>query len=234
METRFIIEGIKSFINNKKKEKKILMEKEHEEATNYISSSNWLKFVKGLKEVVEAKIKNNPDADRIVIEREELDLCWPEVRNDEHHHRYFAELDTVATLLDAEVDIPVVADYQNGEKLIVYKDSVSHYAALKSEQKRLRLLVALFVVMFILTGLSLILMFYHFVSIITSILFGLLVIQLSATIDKNKFKLEELREIEKTITMIRPSLEDVANSMDPIDGLMGSLILEMALSKDEK
>ena len=65
-------------------------------------------------------------------------------------------------------------------------------------------------------------------------MFGLLAIQLSATIDKNKFKLEELNKIEKTIAMIRPSLEDVANSMDPIDGLMGSLILEMALSKDEK
>lgn len=234
METRFIIEGIKSFINNKKKEKKILMEKEHEEATNYISSSDWLKFVKGLKEAVEAKIKANPDAEQIIIEREELDLCWPEVRNDEHHHRYFAELDTVVTLLDAEVDIPVVADYQNGEKLIVYKDGVSHYAALKSEQKRLRLLGILFIIMIILFCLSIILMFYHPVGVITLILFTWLVIQLSANIDKNKFKLEELREIEKTIAMIQPSLEDIANSMDPIDGLMGSLILEMALSKDEK
>lgn len=210
------------------------MEKEHEETTDYISSSDWLKFVKGLKKVVETKIKAGPDADRIVIEREELDLCWPEIRNDENHHRYFAEIDTVATLLDAEVNIPVVADYQNGEKLIIDKEGASRYAALKSEQKRLRLLVGLFVVMVILFGLSMILMFYHPVGVITSILFGLLAIQLSATIDKNKFKLEELREIEKTIAMIQPSLEDVANSMDPIDGLMGSLILEMALSKDEK
>lgn len=210
------------------------MEKDHEEATNYISSSDWLKFVKGLKKIVETKIKADPDADRIVIEREELDLCWPEVRNDEDHHRYFAKIGTVATLLDAEVNIPVVADYQNGEKLIIDKEGVSHYAALKSEQKRLRLLVGLFVVMFILFCLSMILMFYHFMGLITSILFAFLAIQLSASIDKNKFNLEELRKIEKTITMIRPSPEDVVKSMDPIDELMGSLILEMTLSKDEK
>ena len=210
------------------------MEEERKETTDYISSSDWLKFVKGLKEVVEAKIKANPDEDQIIIEREELDLCWPEIRNDEHHHRYFAELDTVATLLDAEVNIPVVADYQNGEKLIIDKEGVSHYAVLKSEQKRLRLLGILFIIMIILLCLSLILMFYHFAGWITSLLLIFLVIQLGDDIDKNKFKLEELRKIEKTIAMIRPSLEDVANSMDPIDGLMGSLILEMALSKDEK
>ena len=180
------------------------------------------------------KIKADPDADQIIIEREELDLCWPEIRNDENHHRYFAELDTVATLLDAEVNIPVVADYQNGEKLIIDKESVSHYAALKSEQKRLRLLAALFIVMVIFLCLSLILMFYHYMSFFTSILFTFLTIKLGDNIDKNKFNLEELRKIEKTITMIRPSPEDIANSMDPIDGLMGSLVLEMALSKDEK
>lgn len=234
MEIRFVIEGIKSYIKNEIKRKRKRMEEERKETTDYISSSDWLKFVKGLKKVVETKIKANPGAEQIIIEREELDLCWPEIRNDENHHRYFAELDTVATLLDAEVNIPVVADYQNGEKLIIYKDGVSHYAALKSEQKRLRLLGILFIIMIILLGLSMILMFYHFVGVITSILSGLLTIQLSATIDKNKFKLEELREIEKTIAMIRPSLEDVANSMDPIDGLMGSLILEMALLKNEK
>lgn len=138
-------------------------------------------------------------------------------------------MDTVTTLLDAEVDIPVVADYQNGEKLIIYKEGVSHYAALKSEQKRSRLLVVLFIIMVILTGLSLIL-----TGFITSILFAFLTIKLSADIDEHKHKLKELRKIEKTIVMIRPSPEDVANSMDPIDGLMGSLILEMALSKDEK
>lgn len=210
------------------------MEEERKETTDYISSSDWLKFVKGLKEVVEAKIKANPDAEQIIIEREELDLCWPEIRNDEHHYRYFAELDTVATLLDAEVNIPVVADYQNGEKLIIDKEGVSHYAALKSEQKRLRLLGILFIIMIILLCLNVILMFHHFAGWITSLLLIFLVIQLGDDIDKNKFKLEELRKIEKTIAMIRPSLEDVANSMDPIDGLMGSLILEMALSKDEK
>lgn len=234
MEIRFVIEGIKSYIKNEIKRKRKQMEEERKETTYYISSSDWLKFVKGLKKVVETKIKANPDAEQIIIEREELDLCWPEIRNDENHHRYFAELDTVATLLDAEVNIPVVADYQNGEKLIIDKEGVSRYATLKSEQKRLRLLGILFIIMVILFGLSMILMFYHPVGVITSILFGLLAIQLSATIDKNKFKLEELREIEKTIAMIQPSLEDVANSMDPIDGLMGSLILEMALSKDEK
>lgn len=234
MEIRFVIEGIKSYIKNEIKRKRKRMEEERKETTDYIGSSDWLKFVKGLKKVVEAKIKANPDADQIIIEREELDLCWPEVRNDEHHHRYFAELDTVATLLDAEVNIPVVADYQNGEKLIIDKEGVSRYATLKSEQKRLRLLGILFIIMVILFGLSMILMFYHPVGVITLTLFTLLVIQLSANIDKNKFKLEELRKIEKTIAMIRPSLEDVANSMDPIDGLMGSLILEMALSKDEK
>lgn len=234
MEIRFIIEGIKSYIKNEIKRRKKRMEEERKETTDYISSSDWLKFVKGLKEVVEAKIKANPDEDQIIIEREELDLCWPEIRNDEHHHRYFAELDTVATLLDAEVNIPVVADYQNGEKLIIDKEGVSHYAVLKSEQKRLRLLGILFIIMIILLCLSLILMFYHFAGWITSLLLIFLVIQLGDDIDKNKFKLEELRKIEKTIAMIRPSLEDVANSMDPIDGLMGSLILEMALSKDEK
>lgn len=234
MEIRFIIEGIKSYIKNEIKRKRKRMEEERKETTDYISSSDWLKFVKGLKKVVETKIKANPDAEQIIIEREELDLCWPEIRNDENHHRYFAELDTVATLLDAEVNIPVVADYQNGEKLIVDKEGVSHYAALKSEQKRLRLLGVLFIIMVILLYLSVPLMFYHFVGVITSILFAFLAIQLSANIDKNKFKLEELKKIEKTIALIRPSLEDVANSMDPIDGLMGSLILEMALSKDEK
>ena len=210
------------------------MEEKRKETTDYISSSDWFKFVKGLKKVIEAKIKANPDAEQIIIEREELDLCWPEVRNDENHHRYFAELDTVATLLDAEVNIPVVADYQNGEKLIIDKEGVSRYATLKSEQKRLRLLTVLFMVTIILFCLNIILMFYHPVGVITLTLFTLLVIQLSANIDKNKFKLEELREIEKTIAMVRPSLKDVANSMDPIDGLMGSFILEMVLSKDEK
>lgn len=234
MEIRFIIEGIKSYIKNEIKRKRKRMEEERKETTDYISSSDWLKFVKGLKEVVEAKIKANPDAEQIIIEREELDLCWPEIRNDEHHYRYFAELDTVATLLDAEVNIPVVADYQNGEKLIIDKEGVSHYAALKSEQKRLRLLGILFIIMIILLCLNVILMFHHFAGWITSLLLIFLVIQLGDDIDKNKFKLEELRKIEKTIAMIRPSLEDVANSMDPIDGLMGSLILEMALSKDEK
>ena len=210
------------------------MEEERKETTDYISSSDWFKFVKGLKKVVETKIKANPDAEQIIIEREELDLCWPEIRNDENHHRYFAELDTVATLLDAEVNIPVVADYQNGEKLIIDKEGVSHYAALKSEQKRLRLLGILFIIMIILLCLNVILMFHHFAGWITSLLLIFLVIQLGDDIDKNKFKLEELRKIEKTIAMIRPSLEDVANSMDPIDGLMGSLILELAFSKDEK
>lgn len=234
MEIRFIIEGIKSYIKNEIKRKRKRMEEERKETTDYISSSDWFKFVKGLKKVVETKVKTDPDADRIVIEREELDLCWPEVRNDENHHRYFAELDTVATLLDAEVNIPVVADYQNGEKLIIDKEGVSHYAVLKSEQKRLRLLGILFIVMVILLCLNAILMFHHFAGWITSVLLIFLVIQLGDDINKNKFKLEELRKIEKTIAMIRPSLEDVANSMDPIDGLMGSLILEMALSKDEK
>lgn len=234
MEIRFVIEGIKSYIRNEIKRKRKRIEEERKETTDYISSSDWFKFVKGLKKVVETKIKANPDAEQIIIEREELDLCWPEIRNDENHHRYFAKMDTVATLLDAEINIPVVADYQNGEKLIIDKEGVSHYAALKSEQKRLRLLGILFIIMVILFGLSMILMFYHPVGVITSILFGLLAIQLSATIDKNKFKLEELREIEKTVAMIQPSLEDVANSMDPIDGLMGSLILELAFSKDEK
>lgn len=88
--------------------------------------------------------------------------------------------------------------------------------------------------MVILLCLNAILMFHHFAGWITSVLLIFLVIQLGDDINKNKFKLEELRKIEKTIAMIRPSLEDVANSMDPIDGLMGSLILEMALSKDEK
>lgn len=88
--------------------------------------------------------------------------------------------------------------------------------------------------MIIFLCLSVPLMFYHFAGWITSVLLIFLVIQLGDDINKNKFKLEELRKIEKTITMIRPSLEDVANSMDPIDGLMGSLILEMALSKNEK
>lgn len=234
MEIRFIIEGIKNFINSEIKKEKILTEKENEVTSNYISSSDWLKFIKGLKKAVEAKIKADPNANQIIIEREELDLCWPEIRNDENHHRYFAEMDTVATLLDAEVDIPVVADYQNGEKLIIYKEGVSHYAALKSEQKRSRLLVVLFIIMVILTGLSLILMFYHFTGFITSILFAFLTIKLSADIGEHKHKLKELRKIEKTITMIRSSPEDIANSMDPIDRLMGSLILEMALSKDEK
>ena len=234
MEIRFVIEGIKSYIKNEIKRKKKRMEEKRKETTDYISSSDWFKFVKGLKKVIEAKIKANPDAEQIIIEREELDLCWPEVRNDENHHRYFAELDTVATLLDAEVNIPVVADYQNGEKLIIDKEGVSRYATLKSEQKRLRLLTVLFMVTIILFCLNIILMFYHPVGVITLTLFTLLVIQLSANIDKNKFKLEELREIEKTIAMVRPSLKDVANSMDPIDGLMGSFILEMVLSKDEK
>lgn len=234
MEIRFIIEGVKSYIKNEIKRKRKRMEVKRKETTDYISSSDWLKFVKGLKKVVETKIKANPDAEQIIIEREELDLCWPEIRSDENHHRYFTKMDTVATLLDAEVNIPVVADYQNGERLIIDKEGVSHYAALKSEQKRLRLLGVLFIIMIILLCLSVPLMFYHFVGIITSILFIFLVIQLGDDIDKNKFKLEELRKIEKTIAMIRPSLEDVANSMDPIDGLMGSLILEMALSKDEK
>ena len=104
----------------------------------------------------------------------------------------------------------------------------------KVNKKRLRLLTVLFMVTIILFCLNIILMFYHPVGVITLTLFTLLVIQLSANIDKNKFKLEELREIEKTIAMVRPSLKDVANSMDPIDGLMGSFILEMVLSKDEK
>lgn len=234
MEIRFVIEGIKSYIKNEIKRKRKRMEEERKETTDYISSSDWFKFVKGLKKVVETKIKANPDAEQIIIEREELDLCWPEIRNDENHHRYFAELDTVATLLDAEVNIPVVADYQNGEKLIIDKEGVSHYAALKSEQKRLRLLGILFIIMIILLCLNVILMFHHFAGWITSLLLIFLVIQLGDDIDKNKFKLEELRKIEKTIAMIRPSLEDVANSMDPIDGLMGSLILELAFSKDEK
>lgn len=234
MEIRFVIEGIKSYIKNEIKRKRKQMEEERKETTYYISSSDWLKFVKGLEKVVETKIKANPDEDQIIIEREELDLCWPEIRNDENHHRYFAELDTIATLLDAEVNIPVVADYQNGEKLIIDKEGVSHYATLKSEQKRLRLLGVLFIVMAISLCLSVPLMFHHFAGWITSVLLIFLVIQLGDDIDKNKFKLEELRKIEKTIALIRPSLEDVANSMDPIDGLMGSLILEMALSKDEK
>lgn len=234
MEIRFVIEGIKSYIKNEIKRKRKRMEEERKETTDYISSSDWFKFVKGLKKVVETKIKANPDAEQIIIEREELDLCWPEIRNDENHHRSFAELDTVATLLDAKINIPVVADYQNGEKLIIDKEGVSHYAALKSEQKRLRLLGILFIIMIILLCLNVILMFHHFAGWITSLLLIFLVIQLGDDIDKNKFKLEELRKIEKTIAMIRPSLEDVANSMNPIDGLMGSLILELAFSKDEK
>lgn len=177
------------------------MKKEQEKTTAYIDRDDWINFLKELRRLLEKKMLTNPDSECIIIERNELDLFWPEIQ--EGHHRYFAKPETVATILDAALDFSVVADYQNGEKLKFYENKKGHYAILKEYRKRQRLLVILFVIAAIFTCLSATLMIFNFANIITTILLVFLDLLLINVIDKNELKLKELRKIEKTIKMIQ-------------------------------
>ena len=179
------------------------MKKEQEKTTAYIDRDDWLKFLKKLRRLLEKKMIANPDSECIIVRREELNQCWPEVQDKEKHQCYFAKAETVATILDDVLDILVVADSQNGEELKFYENEKGHYAILREYRKRQRLLVILFVIADIFTCLSVILMIFNFANIITATLFVFLDLLLINVIDKNELKLKELRKIEKTIKMIQ-------------------------------
>ena len=179
------------------------MKKEQEKTTAYIDRDDWLKFLKELRRLLEKKMLANSGSECIIVKREELNQWWPEVQDKEKHQRYFAKTETVATILDAVLDILVVADSQNGEKLKFYENKKSHYAILREYRKRQRLLVILFVIAAIFTCLSVILMIFNFANIITATLLLFLDLLLINVIDKNELKLKELRKIEKTIKMIQ-------------------------------
>lgn len=123
------------------------MKKEQEKTTTYIARDDWLKFLKELRRLLEKKMVANSDSECIIVRREELNEWWPEVQDKEEHQRYFAKTETVATILDAVLDILVVADSQNGEKLKFYENKKSHCTTLKEYQKRHILLVILFMIM---------------------------------------------------------------------------------------
>lgn len=179
--------------------------KGQEKTTVYINRDDWLKFLKELRSLLEKKMMTNSDSESI-IKREELNQCWPEVQDKEKHQCYFAKTETVATILDAVLDILVVADSQNGEKLKFYESKKGHYAILKEYRKRQRLLVILFVIAVIFTYLSaalMIFMIFNFANIITTTLLVFLDLLLINVIDKNELKLKELRKIEKIIKMIQ-------------------------------
>lgn len=179
------------------------MKKEQEKTTAYIDRDDWLKFLKELRRLLEKKMLANSGSECIIVKREELNQCWPEVQDKEKHQHYFAKSETVATILDAALDFSVVADSQNGEKLKFYENEKGHYAILREYRKRQRLLVILFVIADIFTCLSVILMIFNFANIITATLLVFLDLLLINVIDKNELKLKELRKIEKTIKMIQ-------------------------------
>ena len=55
------------------------MKKEQEKTTAYIDRDDWLKFLKKLRRLLEKKMVANPDSECIIVRREELNQCWPEV-----------------------------------------------------------------------------------------------------------------------------------------------------------
>ena len=182
--------------------------KEQEKTTVYINRDDWLKFLKELRSLLEKKMMTNSDSE-CIIKRVELNQCWPEVQDKEKHQCYFAKTETVATILDAVLDILVVADSQNGEKLKFYENKKSHYATLKEYQKRHILLVILFMIMTTFMCLSTTFM------TITMILIVFSSFSIADAIVKDKSKLEELRKIKKAIKMIQPSIGNITNLTDP-------------------
>ena len=185
------------------------MKKEQEKTTAYIDRDDWLKFFKELRRLLEKKMVANSDSKCIIVRREELNEWWPEVQDKEEHQRHFAKTETVATILDAVLDILVVADSQNGEKLKFYENKKSHYATLKEYQKRHILLVILFMIMATFMCLSTTFM------TITMILIVFSSFSIADAIVKDKSKLEELRKIKKAIKMIQPSIRNITNLTDP-------------------
>lgn len=185
------------------------IKKEQEKTTAYIDRDDWLKFLKELRRLLEKKMVANSDSECIIVRREELNEWWPEVQDKEEHQRYFAKTETVATILDAVLDILVVADSQNGEKLKFYENKKSHYATLKEYQKRHILLVILFMIMATFMCLSTTFM------TITMILIVFSSFSIADAIVKDKSKLEELRKIKKAIKMIQPSIGNITNLTDP-------------------
>lgn len=185
------------------------MKKEQEKTTAYIDRDDWLKFLKELRRLLEKKMLANSGSECIIVKREELNQWWPEVQDKEKHQRYFAKTETVATILDAVLDVLVVADSQNGENLKFYENKKSHYATLKEYQKRHILLVILFMTMATFMCLSTTFM------TITMILIVFSSFSIADAIVKDKSKLEELRKIKKAIKMIQPSIGNITNLTDP-------------------
>lgn len=180
-----------------------------QEETTFINLNDWNKFTNNLKKILKNKIKDNSNEEYITIEREELDLCWPELMNYKGNYRYFTRIKNVATLLDAKLDGLVIADCQNGEKLKFYKNKISHYKILKGYQKRYRLFMVLFILMIILAFLSVGLAFLHISFCILSFIlsFAAFTIGFYAAINKEKSK--DLKKIKETLQMIQPSPADM-------------------------
>lgn len=203
-----------------------------QEETTFIRLNEWNKFINNLKKILKNKIKDNSNEEYITIEREELDLCWPELMNYKGQYRYFARIKTVATLLDAKLDGLVIADCQNGEKLKFYKNKISHYKILKGYQKRYRLLMILFILMIILAFLSVGLAFWHISFCILSIILSFTAFTVGFYAATNKRKSKGLKKIEETLQMIQPSPADIADSIDdPIAWLIACIVLENSLKE---
>lgn len=190
------------------------MKKKQEKKTTYIVRDDWLKFLKELRRLLEKKMVANSDSECIIVRREELDLCWPELMNYKGQYRYFARIKTVATLLDAKLDDLVIADCQNREKLKFYKNKISHYKILKGYQKRYRLLMILFTLMIILAFLSVGLAFWHISFCILSIILSFTAFTVGFYAATNKRKSKGLKKIEESLQMIQPSPADIADSID--------------------
>lgn len=174
-----------------------------EELSSYISSTEWLKFINYLKGLLEIKIRDNSNEECIVIERKELDAYWPEIINNQGKHLYFAKTETIATLLDAELNILVVG--QGGEKLKFYKNKVGNYETLKRYKKLSRLFIVLYLVMLFLAILWLCIGCKHPIFLLLSVLLSFTGFAAAFTGENYKRKSRKLKTIKKDLQLIQPS-----------------------------
>lgn len=172
------------------------------ELSSYISSTEWLKFINYLKELLKIKTKGNPNEECIVIEREELDAYWPEIINNQGKHLYFTKTETIATLLDAELNILVGRDR---EKLKFYKNKVSSFETLRRYKKLSRLFIVLYLVISFLAILSICIGCKHPIFLLLSVLLSFTGFAAAFTGENYKRKSRKLKTIKKDLQLIQPN-----------------------------
>lgn len=173
-----------------------------EELSSYISSTEWLKFINYLKGLLEIKIRDNSNEECIVIERKELDAYWPEIINNQGKHLYFAKTETIATLLDAELNILVGRDR---EKLKFYKNKVSSFETLRRYKKLSRLFIVLYLVISFLAILSICIGCKHPIFLLLSVLLSFTGFAAAFTGENYKRKSRKLKTIKKDLQLIQPN-----------------------------